>query len=287
MSRDSAPVVFEALDGRLIHPRRPLVDAWRFRTLLSYWVRRNLVARYRQTTLGPIWVVLVPMLSSLVYAFVFSLLLRVETGAVPYTLFAMTNLALWMYTTRAIQTGPAALLGNLDLITRVRFPREFLPISVWLESLVDLIIALSIVGVFAIWYGVTPTRFVALAPIVLAIHSMLTVGLMLLVAAVSIRVRDLTYILPISLQLALYLAPILYPLELIPARVARVVSAQSGRDDLRGLSRDALSGPLHAREGADGLRRRLAGDARRGLSPVQVAGVAAGGSALTSCRQSP
>ena len=80
---DSTPVVFEALDGRLIHPRRPLREAWRFRALLAYWLRRNLVARYRQTTLGPIWVVLVPMLSSLVYAFVFSLLLRVETGRCP------------------------------------------------------------------------------------------------------------------------------------------------------------------------------------------------------------
>ncbi len=126
-----------------------------------------------------------PILSSLVYAFVFSLLLRVETGTVPYTLFAMTNLALWMYTTRSLQTGPAALLGNLDLITRVRFPREFLPISVWLESLVDLAIGLAIVAIFAAWYGVAPTPFVALAPVVLVVHSMLTVGLMLIVSAIS------------------------------------------------------------------------------------------------------
>jgi ABC-type polysaccharide/polyol phosphate export permease len=219
VSRDSLPIAFEASDGRLIHPRRPLVEAWRFRTLLAYWVRRNLVARYRQTTLGPIWAVLVPILSSLVYAFVFSLLLRVQTGAVPYTLFAMTNLALWMYTTRALQTGPAALLGNLDLITRVRFPREFLPISVWLESLVDLAIGLAIVAVFSAWFGVAPTRFIALAPVVLVIHSMLTVGLMLIVAAITVRVRDLIYILPIALQLALYLAPILYPIDLIPAHL--------------------------------------------------------------------
>lgn len=219
VSRDSPPIAFEASDGRLIHPRRPLVEAWRFRTLLAYWVRRNLVARYRQTTLGPIWAVLVPILSSLVYAFVFSLLLRVQTGAVPYTLFAMTNLALWMYTTRALQTGPAALTGNLDLITRVRFPREFLPISVWVESLVDLAIGLAIVAVFAAWLGAAPTRFTALAPVVFVIHSMLTVGLMLIVAAITVRVRDLIYILPIALQLALYLAPILYPIDLIPAHL--------------------------------------------------------------------
>lgn len=219
VTSESTPIVFEALDGRLIHPSRPLLEAWRFRTLLAYWLRRNLIARYRQTTLGPIWAVLLPILSSLVYAFVFGLLLRVETGAVPYTLFAMTNLALWMYTTRSLQTGPAALLGNLDLITRVRFPREFLPISVWLESLVDLGIGLAIVIVFAAWYGVAPTRFAALAPVVLVIHSMFTVGLMLIVAAVSVRVRDLAYILPITLQLALYVAPILYPIDLIPAHL--------------------------------------------------------------------
>lgn len=219
VTSDSTPIAFEASDGRLIHPRRALFEAWRFRTLLAYWVRRNLVARYRQTTLGPIWAVLVPILSSLVYAFVFSLLLRVETGTVPYTLFAMTNLALWMYTTRTLQTGPAALLGNLELITRVRFPREFLPISVWIESVVDLFIGLAIVAAFAAWYGVAPTRFAALAAVVLVIHSVLTIALLLIVAAITVRVRDLQYILPIAIQLALYLAPILYPIDLVPAHL--------------------------------------------------------------------
>ncbi len=207
--------MFEASDGRLIHPRRYLREAWRFRPLLAYWFRRNLAARYRQTTLGPVWVVLLPVLSSLVYAFVFSLLLRVQTAA-PYPLFAMTNLTLWMYTTRALQTGPATLLGNIDLVTRARFPREFLPLSVWFESLVDLLVGLTLVTLIALAVGIAPSRFLALAPVVFLVHSMLTVGAMLIVSAISIRVRDLGYVMPIALQMALYLAPILYPIDLIP-----------------------------------------------------------------------
>lgn len=219
MSREPGTVVFEAVDNRLTHPRHPLREAWRFRTFLAYWVRRNILTRYRQTTLGPIWVVLVPLLSSLVYAFVFGLLLRIDTGPVPYSLFAITNLVLWMYTTRTMLTGPSALLGNLDLITRVRFPREFLPFGVWLESLVDLGVSLLVVALFFVYYRVPLTPFSLLALVVLVVHTALTLGVTLIVAAVSIRVRDLTYILPVLLHLALYLAPILYPLALVPAHL--------------------------------------------------------------------
>jgi lipopolysaccharide transport system permease protein len=215
--RPTSGPVFEASDGRLIQPRNFLSEAWRSRPLLAYWFRRNLIARYRQTTLGPLLVVLLPVLSSLVYGFVFSLLLRVQTD-VPYVLFAMTNLSLWMYTTRSLQTGPANLLSNIDLVTRARFPREFLPLGVWGESIVDLFVALALMAVIALMFGITPGPAIVMAPVVFIVHSMLTVGLMFIVAAVGIRVRDLGYLLPIALQLALYLAPILYPIDLIPEK---------------------------------------------------------------------
>lgn len=216
MSHVPPTALFEAIDNRLVHPRRPLREAWRHRTFLTYWVRRNVAARYRETTLGPIWVVLVPLLSSLVYTFVFSLLLRIDTGAVPYPLFAMTNLVLWTATSRTLQIGPAALVGNLDLITRVRFPREFLPFGAWIEALVDLAVSLCIVALLAAWFGVAFTPTALLAFVVFAVHSALTLGLLFIVAAISIRVRDLVYVVPMLLQLMLYLAPILYPVDLVP-----------------------------------------------------------------------
>src|SRR5262245_35367464 len=119
---DTEPTaVFEAADNRLIRPRDHLRHALRYRVFLAYWLRRNVLTRYRQTTLGPLWAVLQPLLSGVVYAFVFALVLRVQTPPVPYTVFVVSNLVLWTYSMRTILIGPAALLANLDLVTRVQF----------------------------------------------------------------------------------------------------------------------------------------------------------------------
>lgn len=211
------PPVFEAADGRLIQPRHHLRRALRYRVFLGYWFRRNVLTRYRQTTLGPLWAVLQPLLGAVVYAFVFSVVLRVQTPPVPYTVFVVTNLVLWTYSTRTILTGPAALLVNLDLVTRVQFPREFLPLGVWLESLVDLGLGLAVVGLFVAYYGVPVTPYAVGALAVFLVHTAWTLGVTFLLAALAIRVRDLLQVMPILLQLALYLAPVVYPLELVPA----------------------------------------------------------------------
>jgi lipopolysaccharide transport system permease protein len=215
---EPAPV-FEAADDRLVSPRDHLRHALRFRTFLGYWLRRNLITRYRQTTLGPLWAVLQPLLGSLVYVFVFSLVLRVETPPVPYALFVVANLVLWTYSMRTILTGPAALLANLDMVTRVQFPREFLPLGVWLESLTDLGLGLVVVAMFFAYYRVPVTPYALVAVVVFVIHTAFTLGVMFLVAAVAITVRDLLHIVPILLQLAMYLAPVVYPLSLVPEPV--------------------------------------------------------------------
>lgn len=214
--RDAAPPVFEAENNRLVRPTHYLRDVIRHRTFLAYWVRRNIVTRYRQTTIGPLWALLNPLLSGLVYAFVFDLMLRVQTPPVPYALFVVTNLVMWSYSSRTLMTGPSALIGNLELVTRVRFPREFLPIGVWLESVTDLLLSLVVVALFYWYYHVPVTPYIFLALVVFVVHTLLTLGLTFLIAAASITVRDLTYIVPLLLQLALYVAPIVYPLQLVP-----------------------------------------------------------------------
>lgn len=210
------PPVFEAADNRLIEPRNSLQEALRHRTFLFYWVWRNISARYRQTTLGPIWALVLPLLSGLVYAFVFGVFLGLQTGGVPYAVFAITNLVLWTYATRTILTGPAALLGNLDLITRVRFPREMFPLSVWLESLTDLVLGLVVVAMFFVYYQVPMTPYLLIAPVVFLVYSTLVLGIAFITAAVSVTVRDLIHVMPVLLQLLLYLAPVIYPLSIVP-----------------------------------------------------------------------
>jgi lipopolysaccharide transport system permease protein len=210
------PPVFEAADNRLIEPRNSLQEALRHRTFLFYWVWRNISARYRQTTLGPIWALVLPLLSGIVYAFVFGVFLGLQTGGVPYAVFAITNLVLWTYATRTILTGPASMLGNLDLITRVRFPREMFPLSVWLESLTDLLLGLVVVALFFVYYQVPLTPYMLVAPAVFIVYSTLVLGVAFIIAAVSVTVRDLVHVMPVLLQLLLYLAPVIYPLSIVP-----------------------------------------------------------------------
>jgi lipopolysaccharide transport system permease protein len=216
------PAVFEATDGRLIRPRDHIRRAIRHRVFLGYWLRRNVLTRYRQTTLGPLWAVLQPLLGGLVYAFVFAVVLRVETPPVPYTVFVVTNLVLWTYSMRTILVGPAALLAHLDLITRVQFPRELLPLGVWLESLIDLGLGLLVTSVFFVYYRVPVTPYALGALVVFAIHSIWTLGVTFLVAATAIRVRDLLHVMPVLLQFAVYLAPVVYPLDRVPASLRGV-----------------------------------------------------------------
>jgi lipopolysaccharide transport system permease protein len=210
------PPVFEAADNRLIQPSNPLQEAFRHRSFLIYWVRRNISARYRQTTLGPIWALLLPLLSGIVYAFVFGVFLGLQTGGVPYAVFAITNLVLWTYATRTILTGPASLLSNLDLITRARFPREMFPLSVWLESLTDLGLGLVVVALFFVYYQVPATPYMLMAPVVFLVYSTLVLGVAFFTAAISVTVRDLIHVMPVLLQLLLYLAPVIYPVSIVP-----------------------------------------------------------------------
>jgi lipopolysaccharide transport system permease protein len=210
------PLVFEAADNRLVQPRNSLEEALRHRTFLYYWVWRNISARYRQTTLGPIWALLLPLLSGIVYAFVFGVFLGLRTGDVPYAVFAITNLVLWTYATRTILTGPASLLSNLDLITRVRFPREMFPLSVWLESLTDLLLGLVVVAMFFVYYQVPLTPYMLIAPLVFLVYSTLVLGAAFITAAISVTVRDLIHVMPVLLQLLLYLAPVIYPVSIVP-----------------------------------------------------------------------
>jgi len=216
-ARPAPRLVFEAADNRLrTSPYGNLRHALRYWPFFAAWVRRGLVTRYRQTSLGVLWALIQPLLTSLVYVIVFAFVLRIKTGRTPYVVFILVNIVLWTYFSRIVLSGSASVLGNMDLITRARFPREFLPLAVTVESLVDLLVGLAIVVPVLVYYHVhlTSAAFIALAAF--AVETILAVGLALLLAGLTVLVRDLAQILPIGLQLFLYLSPVVYPLTVVP-----------------------------------------------------------------------
>ncbi len=210
-------LVFEARDNRL---QRSVWAHIRYAALywpfFLYWSRRSVVIRYSQTNVGVLWAILQPLLSSLVYVIVFSLVVRVSTDPVPYPLFILTGLITWTYFNRVVFSGAVSITSNLDIVTRVRFPREFLPLATVVESLVDLAIGLAILVVMFVLYQQPLTAYALIALWAFAAQTALGLGLAFFLAGLGSAIRDLFQVLPILLQLWLYLTPVLYPLTLVP-----------------------------------------------------------------------
>ncbi len=216
----SSPYIFEAENNHLKRGLRGhLAFAFHYWPFFAYWVRRSIITRYSATSVGLLWAIFQPLLSSLVYLFVFSLVMRVSTGTVPYGLFIVTSMVLWTYLNRIIFSGASSVITNLDIITRVRFPREFLPLAVVAESLVDLFFGMIIVALIFLITGhpVTPYALLAIWPF-LALTAF-ALGMGFIFASLTSSVRDLLQVLPILLQLSLYLTPVIYPITAVPETV--------------------------------------------------------------------
>lgn len=212
--------VYEAENNRL---NRTVLEhmryAARYWAFFLFWTRRSITTRYSQTSVGMLWALLQPMLSSLVYVVVFSLVIRISTDPVPYPLFIFVSIVMWSYFNRIVFSGAAAIPMNIDIVTRVQFPREFLILSVWVESMVDLVIGLGIAAILFLLYRYPIPATLPIAFLVFIVHTLFSLALAFIISALNSRVRDFMQLLPILLQLLLYLSPVLYPLDLVPESI--------------------------------------------------------------------
>ncbi len=219
----------EAAPPRIIERKASWVPrfgraAWQYRDLLRSFVRRDLVVRYKQTALGPTWVIVQPLLGAGVFTFVFATVADVPVpGDVPYFVFALTGLALWTGFSQALTRSTASILGNVDLVTKVYFPRILLPLSAGTSATVDCVVMLVLaVLVLAAAAGATVAAVVTL-PILLACVALGTCAGCAL-GALLVRFRDVQYGVPVLVQSLLFLTPVLYPLNSIPDGVRTAVS---------------------------------------------------------------
>jgi lipopolysaccharide transport system permease protein len=172
--------------------------------------------RYRQTVLGVLWAVLQPLLMMIVFTVVFSLLARMPSEEHPYPLFAYTGLLPWIFFSGAVTNAAMSLVNHTQLITKVFFPREILPITYVIAGFFDFLIGLVVLGGLMAWYGVAPTvHVVYLVPIVLLLAAWL-LAVSLLLAAAQVRWRDVGVAMPVLLQVWMFASPVIYPLSLVP-----------------------------------------------------------------------
>jgi lipopolysaccharide transport system permease protein len=211
-----APVV--RIGGGSVSPFRTLRDIWHYRDLFRALGMRDLRLRYRQTFLGIVWVVLQPLVAAGIFAFVFGRIAHVPTDGQPYLLFALAALAGWNFFSSVITRASTSLIQNPQLVTRVYFPRLILPLAVVPAALVDLLVTLVAFAAIALSQGHGfDARLVAL-PLVIVLLGSLALGAGFAAAALAVRYRDVQYLLPVAIQLALYASPVAYSATAVPVR---------------------------------------------------------------------
>jgi lipopolysaccharide transport system permease protein len=234
---------------RRIQPSTGLVpvdfgELWRYRELLFFFMWRDVKARYRQTFLGPVWAILRPFISMVLFSAIFGGLAGITSGSsIPYPLFVYAGLLGWNYFSSGLTGGSSSILSNAALMSKAYFPRLYAPISAVIAPIVDFFFAVLIVfGLFA-YYHRWPSWHLVFLPgfLVLAMLSGLGVGLWL--AGAAVRYRDLGFALPFLIQVWMYVTPVIYPVSLVPERYRWLLSLNPVTAVVNGFRWSFFSGP--------------------------------------------
>jgi lipopolysaccharide transport system permease protein len=204
-------------------------DLWTYRELLYFLIWRDIKVRFQQTLLGITWFVMQPLLMTLVFSVFLGILVRVPTGGLPYPLLILTGLLPWNLFSSGVSTAAYSLMGNANLITKVYFPRVLVPAASIAARLVDFSISFAILGgLFAYYrlvrhYDIPLTWNLAAIPFLIALTTLLSFGIGVLVSALNVKYRDVGVALPVAMQLWMFVSPVIYSsVVVLPARWQRL-----------------------------------------------------------------
>ena len=193
-----------------------LIQLWPRRELLWHMTIRHLRGQYKQSVLGYAWAILNPLSLMLTLSFVFSVLLRFESGDIPYPLFLLMGLLPWIFFSMAVSSATDSITGAFSLVTKVYFPREVLPIAAVFTKIVDLGFGLIILVALMVYLGYPPVWTIMWVPVLFFIHLLFTLGMALPLAALNLFFHDVRFLVGVVLTLWFYLTPIIYPSDIVP-----------------------------------------------------------------------
>lgn len=201
-----------------------LRDLWTYRELVYFMIWRDIKVRYKQTMLGAAWAIIQPVLTMLVFTFIFGTVAKLPTDGIPYPIFSYTALLPWGLFTAALNTASRSLTSNQNMVTKIYFPRLVLPLASVLGGLVDFAIAFLILIVLMIYYKVTPTAAIWTLPLFLLLTVITALGVALWLSAINVQYRDVNYVLPFLTQFWLFITPVAYSVKVISEKWSIVYS---------------------------------------------------------------
>ena len=211
----------------VIKPKQKLLDLkirelWRYRDLISLFVRRTFVAQYKQTVLGPAWAVIQPLFTTVIFTFIFGGMAGLAPGGVPSFLFYMCGNVAWTYFSGALTATASTFTANSSIMGKVYFPRLVMPVSTVLSNLISFAIQFVFFLLFFAYYlivgQVVPNWYALLTPVLVIQMAALGLGFGIIISALTTKYRDLAMLVSFGVQIWMYLTPVAYDISIIPEK---------------------------------------------------------------------
>lgn len=204
-----------------IRPSRGLLHldlstVWQYRELIFILVWRDIKVRYKQTILGAAWAIFQPLAIMLIFTAVFSYVGQIPSDGLPYPVFLYSGLLPWLYISQALSRSTMSLVGEASLISKVYFPRLILPLSGTLSPLLDLVLAFLVYLGLMVWFNVMPPWRIGTLPLFAGLAFFIALAGGLWLSALYVRFRDVGHIIPMFIQLWMFVSPIIYPVTKVP-----------------------------------------------------------------------
>lgn len=216
----------------VITPKRSLLDlpageVWKYRDLLLLLVRRDFVAMYKQTILGPLWFLIQPILTTIVFTIVFGNIAKISTDGLPQVLFYLAGVTLWNYFAEVLTKTSETFTANANIFGKVYFPRIIVPLSIVISGLLKLAVQfLLFLAVLAwFWKDVNMNSVALMFPVLVLIMAVLGLGLGMIISSLTTKYRDLRFLIQFAVQLLMYATPVIYPLSALPKEYSWILVA--------------------------------------------------------------
>ena len=202
----------------------PFREIWHYRDLLFLFVKRDVVTMYKQTILGPLWYLIQPLFTSVIFTIIFNTIAGIKTGEVPPFLFNMASITVWNYFSSCLTATSDTFKTNANLFGKVYFPRVIMPLSIVISNLIKFSLQLLIFIGFYFYYiisgeAISPNNTLLFFPLLVILMGMLGLGLGMIISSMVTKYRDLTFLVTFGVQLLMYISAVNYPLALIKEKM--------------------------------------------------------------------
>ncbi len=193
-------------------------ELFHYKDLFLTLAYRDLRVRYAQTFLGLLWAILQPVITLIIFTIIFSKALNVDTGEIPYPLFAMAGMSAWTYFAFVMNQSGSSIIGAQQMVKKIYFPRLVIPLSKAIVGFVDFGIAIIFLIALMIYYQYVPSKNIILLPLIIVFNITAALAIGIWLSALTIRYRDFQHVVPFLVQIGLYATPIYYPISLLPEK---------------------------------------------------------------------